>query len=441
MVAGGRRLVALKALAGDGVIDADHPVPCLVAADPAMAGELSLAENIVRIAMHPADQVTAFTRLANADLSVAASAARFGTSERLVEQRLRLGNVAPIQGRRQRFEEHRDALGASGEGRLSLTDSDSRAMHTATRVGVGYDIQIAVNAKHKLNAEQQVHNKVSDLGLLPETAVAARRNLAVDQVDAVADAGYFKIENIEACENAGVMPHVPKPQRGSTVSQGLLPKERFRNDGGEDIYICPDGQCLALHSKRKRRGIFFASYANRAACKECQLKSKCTKSAFRRVLRYVDEAIQERMAERLAARPELSPDAGGGSGFGLAGAGVDRDVTNTMSVNRQAESTRSSAAVSRRSTVRRYLRLTAATRLAKQHRFIGGSHSAASRAHLSEAPQRFTAGAARVRLSGSRAKRRRVARSAARRPLSCALQTATMCSMSVWRVFGKYRPV
>ena len=42
-----------------------------------------------------------------------------------------------------------------------------------------------------------------------------------------------------------------------------------------------------------------------AACKECQLKSKCTKSAFRRVLRYVDEAILERMAERLAARPEL----------------------------------------------------------------------------------------------------------------------------------------
>ena len=178
-------------------------------------------------------------------------------------------------------------------------------MHAATRVGVGYNIQIAVDAKHKLIAEQQVHNKVSDLGLLAETAVAARRNLAVNRIDAVADAGYFKIEDIEACENAGVVPHVPKPQRGSTVSQGLFPKERFRYDGGEDIYICPDGQRLALHSKRKRRDLFFASYANRAACKECQLKSKCTKSAFRRILRYVDEAILERMAERLAARPEL----------------------------------------------------------------------------------------------------------------------------------------
>ena len=213
--------------------------------------------------------------------------------------------IAAIQGRRERFEEHRDALAASGEGQLSLTDPDSRAMHAETRVGVGYNIQIAVDAKHKLIAEQQVHNKVSDLGLLAETAVAARRNLAVDRIDAVADAGYFKIEDIEACENAGVMPHVPKPQRGSTVSQGLFPKERFRYDGGEDIYICPNGQRLAPYSKRKRRDLFFVSYANRAACKECHLKSKCTKSAFRRVLRYVDEAILERMAERLAARPGL----------------------------------------------------------------------------------------------------------------------------------------
>ena len=95
VVAGGRRLAAMKALADDGVLDADHPVPCLVAADPAMAGELSLAENVVRIAMSPADQVVAFTKLADAGLSVAVIAARFGTSERLVEQRLRLGNVAP----------------------------------------------------------------------------------------------------------------------------------------------------------------------------------------------------------------------------------------------------------------------------------------------------------------------------------------------------------
>ena len=94
VVAGGRRLAALKALAEDGTLDADHPVPCKIAAN-ANAGELSLAENVIRIAMHPADQVVAFSTLADAGVTVAAIAARFGVSERIVEQRLRLGNAAP----------------------------------------------------------------------------------------------------------------------------------------------------------------------------------------------------------------------------------------------------------------------------------------------------------------------------------------------------------
>ncbi len=95
VVAGGRRLAALNALAADGVLDAAHPVPCLVIDGNAAPAELSLAENVVRIAMHPADQVIAFTKLTESGVTAAAIAARFGISERLVEQRLRLGNAAP----------------------------------------------------------------------------------------------------------------------------------------------------------------------------------------------------------------------------------------------------------------------------------------------------------------------------------------------------------
>ena len=95
VVAGGRRLKAMQALVEDGVLDAGHPVPCLVRTDDGEAGEVSLAENVVRIAMHPADQVVAFTKLVQSGQSVSSVAARFGLSERLVEQRLRLGNAAP----------------------------------------------------------------------------------------------------------------------------------------------------------------------------------------------------------------------------------------------------------------------------------------------------------------------------------------------------------
>ena len=96
VIAGGRRLSALMELAREGMLSPDYPVPCRVIHSGAPAGELSLAENAVRAAMHPADQVEAFAGLAEGGATVAHIAARFGVSERLVEQRLRLGNAAPV---------------------------------------------------------------------------------------------------------------------------------------------------------------------------------------------------------------------------------------------------------------------------------------------------------------------------------------------------------
>ena len=95
VLAGGRRLAALQSLAHDGAIDDDFPVPCLMVNNAAEEEELSLAENVVRVAMHPADQVEAFGALADRGAGVFDIATRFGVSERTVEQRLRLGTAAP----------------------------------------------------------------------------------------------------------------------------------------------------------------------------------------------------------------------------------------------------------------------------------------------------------------------------------------------------------
>ena len=96
VIAGGRRLAAMQALAAEGALDEDHPVPCRMIGAIVAAEEVSLAENSVRAAMHPADQVEVFRRLADAGSTAAAIAARFGVSERTVEKRLRLGNAAPV---------------------------------------------------------------------------------------------------------------------------------------------------------------------------------------------------------------------------------------------------------------------------------------------------------------------------------------------------------
>jgi ParB family chromosome partitioning protein len=94
VVAGGRRLAALRRLAEAGRIGRTARIPCRVVADE-QATEASLAENVVRVAMHPADQFEAFARLHAEGHEAERIARRFGVSVLTVRQRLRLAAVAP----------------------------------------------------------------------------------------------------------------------------------------------------------------------------------------------------------------------------------------------------------------------------------------------------------------------------------------------------------
>ncbi|MGH6831306.1 MAG: transposase [Methylocella sp.] len=177
-------------------------------------------------------------------------------------------------------------------------------MAADTKVAVGYNIQVAVDAKHKMIVDQEVTNQVVDMGLLRQTAEPARAILAVETIDAAADRGYFKIEDIEA-EKAGMTPYVPKPQRGSSASNGFFRKFRkdeFRYGAERDAFICPAGQVLRYESKL--RELTKIDYGNRAACLVCAIKSRCTKD-YRKVSRRENEAVLDRMAARLKARPEI----------------------------------------------------------------------------------------------------------------------------------------
>jgi len=195
-------------------------------------------------------------------------------------------------------------LEATGEDQISLTDPDSRAMAAFTRVGVGYNVQIAVDAKNKMIVEQEVSNQVLDMGLLTQTARAARDVLEVEKIDVVADKGYFKIEDIEACDKAGITPWVPRPQRGPAVREGFFRKDEFHYDAERDACICPAGQTLATRYESKLRELKKFDYSNKAACLVCALRPRCTNN-YRKVSRLENEAVLDRMAERLKERPEI----------------------------------------------------------------------------------------------------------------------------------------
>ncbi|MHA6859082.1 ParB/RepB/Spo0J family partition protein [Ralstonia pseudosolanacearum] len=94
VVAGDRRLTALKLLAKKKRIPADVEVPCLLVAD-ASARTVSLAENVQRENMHPADQFVAFAALVKEGRPLEDIAADFDVSPLVVQRRLKLANVSP----------------------------------------------------------------------------------------------------------------------------------------------------------------------------------------------------------------------------------------------------------------------------------------------------------------------------------------------------------
>jgi ParB family transcriptional regulator, chromosome partitioning protein len=108
VIAGQRRHMALSMLAEQGRIPADMPIACKVLSKESDAAEISLAENVVRVPMHPADQFEAFRALIDNGAGIADVAARFGVTESLVVRRMKLGRVSPA------------LLSVYREGRMSL---------------------------------------------------------------------------------------------------------------------------------------------------------------------------------------------------------------------------------------------------------------------------------------------------------------------------------
>ena len=178
-------------------------------------------------------------------------------------------------------------------------------MAAHTHVAVGYNVQVAVDSRHKLIVEQKVTNQVVDMGLLTQTAQPAKEVLGVERIAVVADRGYFKVEDVEACEKAGMEPYVPRPQRGPSVHAGYYRKDEFKYEAETDSMICPAGQRLQPYTSSLLRGLKKINYANRAACRGCALHARCTGNQFRVVSRMENEAVLDRMQTRLAEHPEI----------------------------------------------------------------------------------------------------------------------------------------
>jgi transposase len=214
--------------------------------------------------------------------------------------------TAKLELLQQRRAEHavlHTALTTSGQTEVSLTDPDSRGQK---KVGVGYNVQVAVDAKHDLIAVAAVEQAANDLAQLHPMATAAQTAIGVTTV--VADVGYHEAGQLEKCEQANLTTYVPAPGTRSGQANGgaaVYPKEQFRYDATKDCYHCPAGQELARAGTGSKNGKERIYYLNLAACRRCACRPQCTTARYRKLSRLKNEPVVERQAARIQARPEV----------------------------------------------------------------------------------------------------------------------------------------
>ena len=149
----------------------------------------------------------------------------------------------------------------------------------------------------------EVTNVGHDRTQLSPMAKQVKEALGTDKLSVVADRGYFKGEEILACDEAGITTYLPKPQTSSSLSKGLFSKRDFIYIPEADEYRCPADERLIYHCSTVEKGQTIHRYWS-SVCPGCPIKSKCTTGKYRRVRRWEHEAVVEAVQERLDREPE-----------------------------------------------------------------------------------------------------------------------------------------
>lgn len=159
-------------------------------------------------------------RMAQVDESVARYLHQLDSADRQAPSLARAMRTTPLEEKIERLEEEMKRLEAldaerreSPDQQISLTDPDARSMATSARGSgtVGNNVQAAVDCAHHLIVTHDVTNVGNDRAQLSPMAKATKATLEVDELDVVADRGYFSSEEILACDEAGIKVTLPKP--------------------------------------------------------------------------------------------------------------------------------------------------------------------------------------------------------------------------------------
>jgi len=183
--------------------------------------------------------------------------------------------------------------------RAGLSDPDCVMLTGKGTTVAGYNVQQAVDTRHKLIVAHEVGTQRNDHRCLEPMASAAQQALKAESLTAIADTGYMNGEQAQACEDRKITPVVPMPNVVNTRADNLYPKTQFVYDKLTDTYRCPAGELLSRYKRDQKAK---TDYYWTRACMDCAMKLKCTKSERRSIARSWFADAAERAHQRAQDR-------------------------------------------------------------------------------------------------------------------------------------------
>lgn len=210
--------------------------------------------------------------------------------------------LAVLQARRAELQALAADMQERGVNQKVITEPEARLMRQAGGgQAVSYNVQTAVDAKHKLLVSYDVTNEGNDHCALYPVASAAQAALEVEQLTVVADVGYRNGEHGADCEAAGITAVVPSPKLVNPRGN-FFDKSRFSYEPEHDQYRCPAGEMLKVYKTDYKTKV---RHYSSPACEQCALKPRCTKSRRRTINRHFYADQVEAMNRRAVAQPAL----------------------------------------------------------------------------------------------------------------------------------------
>lgn len=194
--------------------------------------------------------------------------------------------ISKLKEEQQKYQFLIERMKETGETQISLTDPDSKMMHKPkSKTDVSYNVQTAVDSKHKLISEFEVTNDCNDAKQLSNMSGKVMETHNLESLRVVADSGYFSGEELTKSEQMNVETFVPEKKNDRSDRKGKFSSRHFKYNEEKDVYICPIGKILAFSNIDKKYNS--RVYGSTKVCRGCEYLETCAskKSPCRRINR------------------------------------------------------------------------------------------------------------------------------------------------------------